>query len=212
MKRARFHEPSLVPLADMLTNTVGIVVFILIFTVLATGGAMVTKRLPMERASEAQPVRFLCVNGRVLPLDLETLVDKFLAPLGEPKAQTASDFLRWRNSFNSHTLEDTYFQVLGKSDMYSIDLEFSPRPNVGDLLEDLEQPYSVLRQTLIKYTSSQRFAYFIVADDSIEVFVKARQIATKELGYGYGWRPTERNQPYQVSLGGSGGGFLPSPQ
>ena len=32
--RAPFHDTSLVPMADMLTNTVGVMVFILIFTVL----------------------------------------------------------------------------------------------------------------------------------------------------------------------------------
>lgn len=67
-RRAQFHEPSLVPLADMLTNTVGIVVFILIFTVLTAGGVVIAKRLPMEHPTEAEPAWFVCRNGRVFPM------------------------------------------------------------------------------------------------------------------------------------------------
>ena len=50
--RPQFHEPSLVPMADMLTNTVGVVLFILIFTVLTAGAAVVINELASRRETD----------------------------------------------------------------------------------------------------------------------------------------------------------------
>lgn len=44
-------QPSLVPMVDLLSNTVGALVFIMIFTVMAASGVVVLKRLPMEHSS-----------------------------------------------------------------------------------------------------------------------------------------------------------------
>ena len=64
-----FHEPSLVPLADMLTNTVGIVVFILIFTVLTASGTVIAKVLPVEHTADVvSPEYLVCAGGRIYPL------------------------------------------------------------------------------------------------------------------------------------------------
>ena len=74
MKRRRrkmqFHEPSLVPLADMLTNTVGIMVFILIFTVLTAGGATLLRRLPIEHPEPDvnRQEYYYCTQGKLYPI------------------------------------------------------------------------------------------------------------------------------------------------
>lgn len=223
MRKARFHEPSLVPLADMLTNTVGIVVFILIFTVLTAGGVVVTKRLPMERTSDTKPVTFVCAEGHLLPLPIDDdFVDRFLEPLGKPKSYNDVD--RWIKGFNAHILENQYFVAKGegeanytesalgtKSVRLALVLAFMPKAGAGDTVDDLERASSTLLRTLAKYSPSERFAYFIVTDDCIDVFVKARQIAMARLGYGYGWRPAKRDEPVRVVISGRGG-YTPNPQ
>ena len=82
--QTQFDEPSLVPLADMLTNTVGISVFILIFTVLTAGGAIIAKRFPMEHSTKKSDVTYICWGDRLYPLPDE-LIEQFLKPLGEPE-------------------------------------------------------------------------------------------------------------------------------
>lgn len=208
MTRARFHEPSLVPLADMLTNTVGIVVFILIFTVLTAGGAVVTKRLPMEHRAESAPVAFVCAGGRLtVPHTDEAFFDRFREPLGKRTRETLA---AWNRAFNEHRVEDDDFIVTGEADDSSVVLVYSPRDGAGDTLDELSGASSRLHRTLGRYTPDQRFAYFVVADDSIDVFVKARELVT-ELGYSYGWMPIERGRPLKVGFSGSGG-QMPTPQ
>jgi hypothetical protein len=205
MKRSRFHEPSLVPLADMLTNTVGIVVFILIFTVLTAGGAVVAKRLPMERASDKKALWFLCTKGRVLPMPADrAFVDKFVEPLLKLKLKDQIQM------FNDRTLEDKYFTVKGEADGFSFALTYNPKLSTGDTVDNIERANSALARTLAKYSSSKYFAYFYVADDSIDAFVKARLVTT-QAGFGYGWAPAKHGQPIRLGLG-SGGGGGPRPQ
>lgn len=92
--RSQFRQPTLVPLADMLTNTVGIVIFILVFIVLAAGGAASSN----SRESAKETERLLSGLARVLPRvqsDLETMseeVDRLLQPepSGVPTAPTSS--------------------------------------------------------------------------------------------------------------------------
>jgi hypothetical protein len=212
MKRARFHEPSLVPLADMLTNTVGIVVFILIFTVLTAGGAVVTKRLPMERASTTKPIKFLCAKGHLLPLiDDDAFMKRFLEPVGEPRLlRNLAEFEAWKRKFNARTLVDEYFEVEGEAEGMAVNLAFTPRPGAGDGVADLGRLDSALRRTLARYSPSEHFAYFIVADDSVDVFVKAREVVSAQLHFGYGWTPTRRDQPVRLTY--SGDGEVPTPQ
>src|SRR5262249_16767429 len=153
----RFHEPSLVPLADMLTNTVGIMVFILIFTVLTAGGAVVVKRLPMERTSDAKPVHFVCAKGRIRPLNEEALVDDFMAPLGKPRSY--GELTRWLVKFNAREVADRYFKGKGEGEASSDETPFGqprvslalalvPIEGVGDTEAELDRPGAVVATTL----------------------------------------------------------------
>jgi len=53
--RRSFSGPTLVPLADMLTNTVGVTIFIMIFTVLAAGGGRRGKEAPNGASDGGRP-------------------------------------------------------------------------------------------------------------------------------------------------------------
>jgi hypothetical protein len=220
--RAHFHEPSLVPLADMLTNTVGIMVFILIFTVLTAGGVVVVKRLPMEQRTEARPLHFLCTKGRILPLNLGPMTNQFLEPLGKPGSYDA--VAGWIKKFNARQVEDEFFVAKGEgeahySDNYfsrSVELElavaFTPRDGQGETIEEMKKPNSRFRQTLQSNQPKDRFAYFIVQSDSLDLFAQARSVAIRELGFGYGWMPLKAGEPVRVALTGTSGGYTPTTQ
>ena len=110
---AQFDEPSLVPLADMLTNTVGILVFILIFTVLTAGGAVVAKRLPMEHSTKQSDVTFICWGNRLSYLP-HTLIEEFLKPLGKPE-HSLSGFRKFTGKFNARKLENEQIALIGEA-------------------------------------------------------------------------------------------------
>lgn len=212
--RSQFHEPSLVPLADMLTNTVGIMVFILIFTVLAAGGVVMVKRLPREHSTEAEPLRFMCRAGRILPLNDDALIDQFLKPLGRPTSYNAVD--AWIKAFNVRQVEDEFFLAKGEGEaIYStiiipasvsldLTITFTARTGVGETVTDIEQSNSRFRQILQSYEPKKRFVHFIVYPDSLDLFFKARSIAVENMHFGYGWRPQKDGEPYRLGLSGSG--------
>jgi hypothetical protein len=216
----KFHEPSLVPLADMLTNTVGITLFILIFTVLTTGGVVIAKRLPMEQKTQAEPLHFVCVNNRLLPLDFEGLAKKFVEPLGEP---TYKDFGEWVRKYNTRQIEDEYFVVRGKGEVHyteedgrkraipRLSVKFTPRDGQGETIMDLQESNARFRQLLRAYTPKKYFVYFDVYPDSLDIFEAARKVAV-ESHFSTGWEPQGLGETIGFCLGKSCGGHTPVKQ
>lgn len=209
--RAQFDEPSLVPLADMLTNTVGIVVFILIFTVLTAGGVVLAKRLPLERKTDAKPLHVFCAGNRVLPLPVDELFDEFFDPLGRPRGYFGVP--DWVRKVETRKLENEYFEVTGDAQPsyhelafgYSVSIRLTlvclPKAGTGESAAELTRPASRLRQRLAAAQASGRFVHFFVRPDSLEAFEAARAVAT-EMNFGTGWRPVELDKP--VRFGQSG--------
>lgn len=212
--RSRFHEPSLVPLADMLTNTVGIMVFILIFTVLTAGGVVVAKRLPLEHATQAKPVYCLCAGGRLIPMTQSALIDQFVDPLGRPTSYYAVD--GWVKKFNAQRIEHEDFIVTGegkanfvdlgfyKSASMSLAVIFTPREGRGETIAELRLETARFRQVLSQHDNRERFIYFLVRPDSLEVFDAARAIAIDEKQFTTGWGPLDIKDPVRFSISGGG--------
>lgn len=136
-QQSQFHEPSLVPLADMLTNTVGIVVFILIFTVLTTNGAMVTTRLPIEREVNIDATKYyICANGNIYPMHIE-FMHELLSNVSRPLYQEGLREFATRitgtmaeNEFLKITLIAEYQE---ESNVPSLSFRFliNPKPQAG---------------------------------------------------------------------------------
>jgi hypothetical protein len=198
-RRRRFHEPSLVPLADMLTNTVGIIVFILIFTVLSAGGVVVAKRLPMERTTTAQSVDFLCRGDRVLPLN-DKLFEDFFGPIGnEPPSQSLDGYRTWVARINDRQVEDEHVLLKGEAEVkvsmpyYRIDLTLvcTSREGKGEAGKELRSESSCFRRILGEHDPSKQFVLFYVWPDGVESFTTARDLAV-ESGFATGWSPQQK--------------------
>jgi len=196
-RHSSFQEPSLVPLADMLTNTVGIMIFILVFVVLVAGGAVAVKRFPVEHGSagERPSMHFLCSNARVRPFDADGLRDKFLEQIGSPLVLGQA---RWEHEFLAQQVEDQYLIFGGIQDPEGLWFRFTSKPGTGETEAELEKETSTFRSILREiagppqlgqpHLERRPFVYFHVDVDSIDVFLKARDIAAS-MGVGYGWLP-----------------------
>jgi hypothetical protein len=199
----------LVPLADMLTNTVGIMVFILIFTVLATGGVMLAKRLPLEHWTKSDPIFFLCIDERVIPLDVNLVPQKFLRPLGRPG--TYDEVGSWLERFNARSIENDFFIVRGSGRAHysgwsvslNLTLVYSAKEGKGERAACIADSNSLYRRTLQRQSSDSSFVHFIVRPEAIDGLYKAREIAL-EMGYGVGWRPLGPEDSVGLSLTGGG--------
>jgi hypothetical protein len=99
-------------MADMLTNTVGIMLFILIFVSLAAGGAMISKHLPREKHTEANPIWLYCSEGRIVRIDAAELGKQLEKGLPKPTFSTANE---WAKKYSSLTMETDTLQISGEA-------------------------------------------------------------------------------------------------
>lgn len=199
-------QPSLVPMVDLLSNTVGTLVFIMIFTVIAASGVVVLKRLPVEHSSKAEPKNFLCERDRILPLDSDALDDRLRKRWGRP--YSIFDIYSWIARFDGIEVEDEHFVARGESEVtrssYSFSVLFTPKPSGGYPTAAIDQPGSIFRQRLSTIESKTHFVHFFVRPDAIDTFLAARKIAADDFGLGTGWMPLDRDQELRfVSRGRS---------
>ena len=196
-------------MADMLTNTVGAVLFILIFTVLTAGGAVVVKRLPMERPTTAKPRYFVCVGGRVGALDVDADIDRFVDPLVSVIKSAGVE--RFLERFNAMRERIAAGVITGKAEIYEtwggrylravVNLEpFSTR---GETDADLAKPTSAYRAEVARLRTKDTFARFVVYPDGLAAFKTARNVA-ESTGIGTHWILMEAGEPIRVCLAGCG--------
>ena len=197
-------QPSLVPMVDLLSNTVGALVFIMIFTVMAASGVVVLKRLPLEHSSSAEPANFLCEKDRIYPLDNEELASKLSKKWGRPTS--IFDLYSWIARYDGLEVEDNHFIARGESRVtystYSISTAFTPKPNGGYTTEEIQSLNSAFHQRLSGLSAKSKFVHFIVRPDGIDSFFLARKIAADEMGFSTGWMPLDTSQTLRFASRG----------
>ena len=197
-------QPSLVPMVDLLSNTVGALVFIMIFTVMAASGVVVLKRLPLEHSSSAEPANFLCEKDRIFPLDNEDLAAKLSKRWGRPTS--IFDLYSWIARYDGLEAEDDHFIAKGESTVtystYSISTVYTPKPEGGYSKAEIQSLNSAFRQRLSGLNAKSKFVHFFVRPDGIDSFFLARKIAADEMRFSTGWMPLDTSQPLRfVSRG-----------
>jgi len=196
-KEVEVVQPSLVPMVDLLSNTVGALVFIMIFTVMAASGVVVLKRLPLEHSTSAKPANFLCEKDRVFPLNNEELLLRLRKKWGSP--QSLYEVYSWIARYDGLEAQDDHFIARGESNVtystYSISTLFTPKPGGGYSKQEIHLRDSAYRRHLAALDGKSRFVHFFVRPDGLEAFFLARKIAAEEMGFGTGWMPLDTNEP-----------------
>jgi len=196
-----FHEPSLVPLADMLCNTVGVVVFILIFTVLSASSAVLRKRLPYEKdAPKKNELMMLCKDDRVVPVHADDLQQEFVKENKVPQFSSVNEATAW---FSSRSVQDEYCKLMVKiNDFGSTELVVTPIENAGDPTVDMDHSDSVIHRELAKLNPESDFVYFFVYPSGLGAFDRAREIADN-MQFQTGWAPHSADRPLLFGSGGN---------
>lgn len=187
-------QPSFVAFADMLTNVVGVAIFLLVFAALSAGAVTVLRRLPMEHESDAHAEFFLLKGGRAYHLDTslrKALVDR----VGK-----FTDFETWTKSFDGLSERDADFVATAKAGYVKQQLggmtvlrpeasvHFEPREGGGEPAREFASATSRMRAVLHSLDPGSRFAFFFVAPDSIDAFTALRAVALAR-GLSTGWAP-----------------------
>ncbi len=194
------------PLADMLTNTVGIILFVLAFTVLTAAGVSVPKRLPIEQDTKAAPLYALCLKDGVYPVDLD-LVDKLPRANGMLDLEAARD---WVRRGDGATLDDAYFTLKETVKLdegagsIGAEVSYTPKAGAGIPKAKLAGDGNGFQVFLAAHKPSEHFLYFMVVPDGIDTFFHARDAGLHH-GYQTGWSPVDAPGILTVNLTGGGG-------
>jgi hypothetical protein len=219
MKRVRDEEApfSLDSFLDIVTNVVGVLVLVAMVTVLSAGNISVPSGATAMRAPRpsAERLLFECAGEQVFFVDEEEngqrvieevkwLTQRSAAP-GAPSNPRSGLISRDAlvTFLDTTDVGDATHRVRAEGDgsrgiAWVYTLRASAR---GERAADLDRPGSAFRKRL-DGLGHRSFAYFVVHDDSFEIFQKARDIA-RAYGVSVGWHPVEGRAPVRLSALGS---------
>lgn len=214
-RRSKKVSQNLDSFLDILTNTVGVLMFISLFvTLIATGSSpktRVTIQTPLSSPTDKDQIWFEIKDNKVSHLNLRQIREEELKlTTNLPNCNkpgdnaTDSDYLLRQENYQSCLLS-----VLGRQSNFrsstenyrvkavnrGISLEFEPQStDIGETSSQLTAPNSQFRQVLEQFNPNKDFIAFIVRPDSFEAFRAAREQA-RSAGYDVGWEPHPQDAP-----------------
>jgi len=205
---------SLDSLMDVLSCSVGVMLFIVIIAVIEARGTNILLYSPpllREPSQDSQRLLALCQGGTVRILDIATALQQLM---GNTTQLKYDDVPRFVEEANSRNISDGAFnyRLVFRDEPYGEDnrkrvvsIRVEARPgNDGETPDELGEGLSEYERTLAALDEDSNWVAFGVDGDSLEVFRKARSIAL-ERGFSTGWDPLSVEFPYEEVI--LGGGF-----
>lgn len=209
---------------DVMTNTVGVLVFICLFVYLVAAQASKTIKTPIVSQSDKTPRFFEVRDGRIHHLDTEKINQQFsslISSLPDCYRPDIPDYIdpemyryyldrletyqscnqKRIDSVEDFEAENKYYQVKLEGES----LLYEPKSYVqGESSSQLTQNNSEFNTILSNLDPETEFLAFIVKADSYEAFRAAREVAWKQ-GFDVGWEPQTVDTEVAFNVFGSGG-------
>ncbi|WP_448524951.1 hypothetical protein [Parathermosynechococcus lividus] len=213
MKRSRRRpqpqQPSqnLDSFLDVLTNTVGVMIFVCLFASLTAAVSPALVRTPIARETRKQGYFFECRENRAIPLDEDdasAAIQQFFRRVNDNPFVDPQHLQRQFRDFSHNTRYYTVrLSLVNFGGQPIIQTLFQPRDRFGgESVASLDASTSTFRQTLSRLSPSRHSLIFFVRPDSFDCFRAARAIAWRN-GFDVGWEPmTEDRAIIFVSGGG----------
>lgn len=217
-KRGSTETLDLDSLMDILSCEVGVMLFLVIYTVLQLGSTSFQLAVPTPIAppEDSKRVVILCNNGTVRVIDTSGPLRELLAGL---EIITYSDIPAFVRQANQRPPFDQYFRYRldyveraialgGRTRAFEVEIQELPGA-VGDSIHQLDDgsTYVALLDAL---DAGDTWLAFAVDSMSLNVFRRARLLAS-ERGFATTWDPFTLDFPttFAVAADGSGGGPTP---
>lgn len=199
MKRSRSRPQVQAPsqnldsFLDVLTNTVGVMIFVCLFASLTAAVSPALVRTPIARETRKQVYFFECRENRALPLEEDQAseaIDRHLRritenPFADPR-QIQQQLASFRYSTRYYDVRLSLVRSQGQPILQTL---FEPRDRSGgESFSVLEKPSSNFRRTIDRLSPSQDSLVFFVRPDSFDCFRAARAVAWRS-GFDVGWEP-----------------------
>jgi hypothetical protein len=193
---------SLDSFLDIVTNVVGVLVLVAMVTVLSAGSistpsGTVAMTLPLPQASR---VLFECAGDEVFVVDEEGNEARIVEEAKKAgSAATRQDLV---SMLDGRDIGDATHRVRAEALPNGLAWVYALRPGVhGERAADLDREGGAFRRR-VQGLGKGSFAYFVVHDDSFDVFGKARDLL-RARGIAVGWHPVEGRSPLRLSAVGS---------
>ena len=196
---------------DILSCLVGVMLFLVIYTVLELGSATYEAEVPIVRARPegATPVVVIADGGTIRVLDLSVPLERLLSGIEIVRLPDLPLFVRQANERGA---ADRYFEYslsheerLAAFDdpLSALDLHITLRPEaVGDSLHQLDRSSSFAR-LLDTWDAEETWLAFAVDSASVNVFRRARDMAESR-GFASRWDLVQLEFPLTHALGEGG--------
>jgi hypothetical protein len=204
----RQREPdatmSLDSFLDIVTNVVGVLILVAVVTVLGAGDVAVSSGASATRNVDASAPRTLFELSRseLFFVDEERNGDRVKQEVQRTHGDRAiggDELVATLNNADvgdgSHRVRAEQLPSGGLAWVYALRASAT-----GETCADLAAPDSRFRQKLYALPPGG-FVYFVVHDDSFELFRCARDLA-REAGAEFGWHPVEGKSPLRLSVSG----------
>jgi hypothetical protein len=210
---------------DILTNTVGVLMFVGLFISLISVQASTKIRTPLVAKSEKTPHFFEVRGNRIINLENPAsdrqilLARSSLQTCDRPNVPTNID--PQLNRFYSDKMQEHQICVSQNAaqirkfqtetphyKIHFVDpdtITYEPHnANVGESIREIAQKDSEYKTILSKLDPKTEYLAFIVRPDSFPGFRAARQQAW-QAGFDVGWEPKAQKNPININVAGSGG-------
>ncbi|MFN4278912.1 hypothetical protein [Thermosynechococcus sp.] len=191
---------------DVLTNTVGVMIFVCLFASLTAAVSPALVRTPIARETRKQVYFFECRENRAIPLEEDQAgeaIDRHLRRITENPFADARQIQQQLESFRHSTrYYNVRLNLVHSQGQPILQTLFEPRDRTaGEFFSTLEKPTSNFRRTLDRLSPSQHSLVFFVRPDSFDCFRAARAIAWRS-GFDVGWEPMAEGRAIIFVSGG----------
>jgi hypothetical protein len=210
---------------DILTNTVGVLMFISLFVSLLAVEAGTIIRTPLRSPTKKEPKFFEVRNNQVFYLNdpqLNSEINQMLAAIPNCVKPEVPENIP--NHLSNYYLEEVekYSKCINNRNLYfesfyydnaayivtftpEGSLKYQAQPSAqGDTIQKIKNNQSDLEKILTQLNPDANYIAFVVRPDSFSAFRTARQKAWN-LGYEVGWEPFSQNKTLVFAFFGSGG-------
>ncbi|MEO0836117.1 MAG: hypothetical protein AAFY16_09050 [Cyanobacteria bacterium J06642_3] len=199
---------------DILTNTVGVLMFISLFvTLIATGSSpktRVTIQTPLASPTDKDQLWFEITGNKVSHLNVRQIREEEIELTGNlPNCNKPGNVNSDQYALRQRNYESCLLSIIGRqsnfrsnTDNYrvrtsdgGVSLLFEPSStDIGETTSQLMAIDSQFQQILAQFNPDQDSLAFIVRPDSFEAFRTARKQAW-DAGYEVGWEPHPQDAP-----------------
>lgn len=161
---------------------------------------------PRDAPKEAKAIDYVCLNGRVLRVDIPLLQSLALKAIAQSRLVTAPeqaiDCDKLVTLFENRNVGNRDWRIKVKPVGGQPYLVLELRDGRGDTAERLRKSSALFRQELLRINPRLFYLNFRVWSDSYDAYLVAREYADQR-GVMAGWTALDSNSDFRVPLGGN---------